>query len=312
MTRSSTPAVHLLSQPAYDQDSLLPAAAECLDRSLPRAIRNSTVLLKPNFISRQNAFLSCTHPALIESVCAYFSGGGNRILVGDSPAFGSAAHVAAALGLPRRLAPYGARIVELKRSRPVSPRSDKGPALARIPEEVELLVNLPRLKAHKQMALSGATKNLFGLVPGVTKALAHVRHGQSQASFARMILDLLPDCPESVSLLDGVRAMQRSGPTDGDPYDCGILGASRDPIALDTAISCALGLSEDEVPLWRVARERALPGADPDAIAYTGKRPEQVRCGMTIPRALSPISFHPLRLAKSICQRGLARLRPTG
>jgi hypothetical protein len=31
-----------------------------------------------------------------------------------------------------------------------------------------------------------------------------------------------------------------------------------------------------------------------------------------MPCELKPVSFHPLRLAKSICQRGLARLRPPG
>ena len=312
MTPSRSPVVHLMAQPVYELDSLLPAAAECLDRALDRPIQDSTVLIKPNFISRQNAWLSCTHPALIESVCAYFSSRGNRVLVGDSPAFGSARSVAASLDLPRRLAPYGARIMELKLSRDGASRSGEGPALARLPDEVELVINLPRLKAHKQMAVSGATKNLFGLVPGARKALAHVRYGQSSTTFAHMLLGLLPDCPETVSLMDGIRAMQRSGPTDGDPYECGILCASHDPIALDTAIYCALGLSREDVPLWRAAWEKALPGSDPDAISYTGKKPEQLACSMPTPHQLSPISFHPLRLAKSFCKRGLARLRPTG
>jgi uncharacterized protein (DUF362 family) len=312
MTASGSPVAHLVRRLSYEDSGLYSAAAECLDRVLPREIRASTVLIKPNFISRQNAFLSCTHPGLIEAVCAYFSDRGNRVLVGDSPAFGSARNVAAALDLPERLTPYGARIVELQAGGPSARRAGKGPVLARLPEEVELVVNLPKLKAHKQMGLSGATKNLFGLVPGVRKAVAHVRHGQSRQVFAGMLLDLLPSYPESVSLMDGIRAMDTSGPTDGEPRDCGILAASRDPVALDTALSLALGLTRWDVPLWQAASERGLSGAYPECITYSGKKPKEIHAGFRMPCELKPVSFHPLRLAKSICQRGLARLRPPG
>jgi len=310
MTRSRTPLVHLLRRTGYEMEGLLPAAAECLEHVLPREIQSSTVLIKPNFISRQNASLSCTHPALIEAVCAYFSSRGNTVFVGDCPAFGSARSVAAALDLPGRLTPYGARILELKTTWPRAARTGEGPTLARLPDEVKLVVNLPKLKAHKQMAISGATKNLFGLVPGVRKALAHVRYGGSRLEFARMILDLLPDCPESVSLMDGIRAMHKSGPTDGEPCECGILGASSDPVALDTAVYCALGLTPQEVPLWRAAQERGLMGADPEALVFSGIRPDDWGQGFQMPSELNPVGFHPLRLTKSICKRGLARLRP--
>jgi len=312
MTASRSPVVHMAHRQSYEEDGLRSAAADCLDHALDREIRKSTVLLKPNFISRQNAFLSCTHPGLIEAVCAHFSDLENRVLVGDSPAFGSARSVASALDLPERLAPFGARIVELKPGKQAARRTAEGPALAQIPDDVELVVNLPKLKAHKQMGISGATKNLFGLVPGARKAVAHVRHGQSHRAFAHMLLDLLPDYPESVSLLDGIRAMEKSGPTDGEPRDCGILAASRNPLALDTAVYLALGLIQRDVPLWQAAAERQLPGTDPKTIAYSGIKPQHLQTDFHMPECLNPVSFHPLRLAKSICKRGLARLRPAG
>ena len=312
MTASRSPVVHMAHQQSYEENELRSAVAECLDQVLGSEPRDSTVLIKPNFISRQNAFLSCTHPGLIEAVCAHFSGLGNRVLVGDSPAFGSARNIASAMDLPERLTPFGARIVELKAGKQAARRTAEGPALARIPEDVELVVNLPKLKAHKQMGISGATKNLFGLVPGARKAVAHVRHGQSHQAFAHMLLDLLPDYPESVSLLDGIRAMEKSGPTDGEPRDCGILAASRNPIALDTAVYLALGLTRRDVPLWQAAAERELPGTDPETIAYSGMQPEHLQTDFRMPEGLNAISFHPLRLAKSICKRGLARLRPAG
>ena len=42
--------------------------------------------------------------------------------------------------------------------------------------------------------------------------------------------------PETVSLVDGVMSMQRTGPIDGDPFDLSLLGASSNPVALDTAL----------------------------------------------------------------------------
>ena len=303
--------VHLLRLDNYREGELSRAAAQCLDTVMTDPPREGTVLIKPNFISKQNPWLSCTRPEVIRAVCAYFASRGNRVLVGDSPAFGSARAVAGRLALAEMLGPYEAEIVELgSRGRPAG-RAPRAPAMAALPEPVDLVINLAKLKAHKQMAISSCCKNLFGFVPGARKAVAHARHGGSRREFASMILRILSACPPGISMIDGVQAMHKSGPVDGEPFDLGLLGASSLAIALDTAVYLALGLDPEEVPLWEAARQQGLFGADPQEIVLTGERPESFpSAAFQQPATLKPISFHPARLARSLCTRALARLGP--
>ena len=63
------------------------------------------------------------------------------------------------------------------------------------------------------------------------------------------------------------------------------------------------------MPLWREAQARNLPGARPGDIRYPMERPEAFdAAGFRIPEALIPVTFNPLRLAKSALKRAWARM----
>ncbi|NCB64275.1 MAG: DUF362 domain-containing protein [Clostridia bacterium] len=89
---------------------------------------------------------------------------GARVIVGDSPAFGTAQAIAEALHLPELLRPLSVDVITLDRG--VSVKSANVPVkIAAQALEADLILNLPKFKAHSQMRLSGAVKNLYGYLP---------------------------------------------------------------------------------------------------------------------------------------------------
>lgn len=298
----------------YETDSLAESIQACWN-AFGRAFRSGDkVLVKPNLVTSRNARLSCTHPLVVRAVCVLLLDHGVRVQVGDSPAFGAAGQVARAAGLTEALRDLSVPVRNL--NRPVSVRltSASRPGgvqvgISRHVLEADLLLNLPRLKAHSQMFITAAAKNLFGCVCGVRKALAHMRHGQGD-DLAALILDLQPHLPPTTSVLDAVTAMHVSGPAGGQPCHLGLLAASDNPVALDTAVYTALGLHPEQVPLWREARRKKLLGHHPEQITTPLLSPTDLDLSaFQPPDRLSPVSFHPRQVVKSMCRRAWLGLR---
>jgi uncharacterized protein (DUF362 family) len=300
--------VALLSCPDYDEVRLL----ECVDRfsrEADLALRpGCKVLVKPNLVSARRANLSCTHPALVRAVCLYLLDHHVQVLVGDSPAFGSAPQVARAAGLTAALRDLPVPIVDL--GSPVRHSLDCGVdiGISRTALDADMLINLPKLKAHSQLFITAAVKNLFGCVSGVRKAVAHMRHGQGDA-LAELIVDLPSHLPPTFSVLDAVTAMQRTGPVRSIPCALGLMAASPSALALDTGVYTAMGFTPEQVPLWRVAKARNLPGSQAKDLSYPATRPEDLDlASFEPPASLKPVSFHPWQMTKSMAKRAWLRL----
>lgn len=272
------------------------------------------ILIKPNFISQKNSSLCCTHPRFIQAVAIYFNKLGKKVIIADSPAFGRATRIAKDLGLPALCQGFDVDFMDFKEQCTLELSFGERPSRARIKVarqmlEAGLIVNLPKCKVHKQLALTGAVKNFFGAVVGTKKALIHVRFGDHTACFAQLLLGLSTAFTQSISLLDGILAMHQDGPINGQGYPLGIIGGSTDPLALDTAIAAMLGLQPDQVPIWAEARRQKLPGAFLENIDFPKLTPFDIPCpGFETITALKPVSFRPFRLLKSSIQRLLARL----
>lgn len=257
------------------------------------------VLVKPNLVSASNARLSCTSPDVVRAVCAALLDLGANVRVADSPAFGNATGVARAAGLTAALAPLGLRVKSLGRPQPLELSFGYRIGLSAEAREAERIVSVPRLKAHGQMRVTAAVKNLFGCVCGFRKALAHTLVGDTANHFVSLLVEVMQALPPVLTILDGVTAMHRDGPTRGEPYPLRLLAACADPVALDTALYGLLGLSPETVPLWAECRRRGLPGADPAALAFPLEAPEAFDAsGFQVPGRLEPIVFRPARFLK--------------
>ena len=145
--------------------------------------RGERVLVKPNLLRAMP--LACTHAQMVRAACIWLLERGARVTVGDSPGFGTAPGVAKSIGLTSALQhlPGGQSIPIVTLNTPVK-RLVPGLGhinIARAALEADSLLSMPKLKAHSQMRLSCAVKNLYGCVSGVHKAVGHARHGDKGA-----------------------------------------------------------------------------------------------------------------------------------
>jgi uncharacterized protein (DUF362 family) len=170
--------------------------------------------------------------------------------------------------------------------------------------DAALVVNLPKLKAHCQMRISAGVKNLFGTVCGFRKPLIHCRHGDRKEQFPSFFVHLMEALPPTISLMDGITAMHKTGPTHGEAYGCSMVGASMDTVALDTAVYVMLGLGPHEVPIWKECQRQGIEGAFPGQVVYPWMTPEDFALdGFEVPRNLQPQAFGPRRLMRSLYRR---------
>lgn len=295
----------------YERASLLPV----LERVLPclgdlHLTPGDRVLLKPNLISASAPSLACTHAGFVAAVAAWFLDHGCRVLLGDSPAFGSAVNTIDRQGISRAVQGMDVQFVEF--SSVIQRRLSGGISIGVAAEalDCDLLVNLPKIKAHDQMYVTMAVKNIFGIVTGMRKSWIHMRYGDSHLRFARIILDLHQLLPENITLADGIEVMHRHGPVHGEPLALGCVAGSRNPVALDTAMLALLELDPEKSPLWRVASERDLPGNQLCGIKFPLLAPADFfGSGFVAPEILSPVRFRPLHYVVNSLKRVVLGLR---
>ncbi len=276
-----------------------------------RSLRGAKVLVKPNLLTATP--LACTSPEVTAAVCSWLLDQGAHVTVLDSPGFGRAESVARAIGLTELLRPLGLAVTGPGDAVPLQLDNGSRFGVSRRALECDLILSVPRVKAHSQMLLTLAVKNLFGLVVGMRKAVIHTREGQSPEGFADALAALWAALPPVAALADGIVAMQRTGPSGGVPHPLGLLAASPSAVALDEALCAVLGLPLSRTPLGAALERRRAPGcaAAGTQIRYTNARPEDVAArDFALPAELMHTSFRPGRLLKSCLRRFWLSLRP--
>jgi len=295
---------------SYDRSAL----AEVIDLSMrhigmPGPFYGKTVLLKPNLISSNGPRLACTHGGFVAGAALWFLGQGAKVLLGDSPAFGSAVKVCQKQGISEALRGLDVNLVNFVSPVRIKLAGGISLTVAREALECDFFVGLPKIKAHNQMYVTMAVKNIFGIVKGVNKAVLHMVHGDSRDRFAGMILDLKELLPSQLHLADGIEVMHRSGPLDGIPLILNCVAAARCPIALDTAMLDLLMLDQTKSPLWSLAASRGLDGSDRNNLCYPRLLPQDFHgSGFMAPHTLNGIRFNPFRFLRGLMKRMIMKI----
>lgn len=116
-------------------------------------------------------------------------------------------------------------------------------------QEADLIINLPKLKTHGLTLYTGAIKNLFGLVPGITKAEYHLKL-QKISDFCHMLIDLHDVVTPELTIMDGILGMEGEGPSSGNPREFKTIIASTDAIYLDIVVSYLLRKDQYKNDPW--------------------------------------------------------------
>ena len=223
------------------------------------------VLLKPNLLRKSKpADAVVTHPTVVRAMVRLVQEAGGRPIIGDSPggAF-SEPHLRdtyAVCGLRAVAEETGAELnfdLGIGRASAPSARLIKAFDIAQFALNADVIISLAKCKTHGLVGFTGATKNMFGVVPGITKAGYHAKLVTSER-LAEMLLDLLEAVRPAFTLMDAIVGMDGNGPSAGRPFPMGLLLASTDPVALDLAAVHIVGLKPDHALTLRVAQRRGL------------------------------------------------------
>ncbi|MBI3948271.1 MAG: DUF362 domain-containing protein [Armatimonadetes bacterium] len=255
------------------------AAAECfrLLGGIGAVVRpGQRVLLKPNLLAAVPAAVPAnTHPSVVAAVAELALEAGAEVWIGDSPAFPRLESVCRASGLDQVARRLGVRIVPFRRPVVVPSRAPAVVSAVKVDRavfEADVVINIPKLKTHRQLGFTAAAKNLYGCMPGKRKAWHHSRI-PGDHRFAAFLAAFAATVPASFHLVDAVVAMHRDGPTGGDPLPVGLLVAGCDPFAVDALIARLIHLPDTHDLIGRAARELGPEVTDPERIVVRGLEP---------------------------------------
>lgn len=223
------------------------------------------VLIKANLLAKKfPEQCVTTNPNVIKAVCQYVIDKKAIPIIADSPAGpfneNSLKGIYAATGMEKVALETGAVLnydtsfsnVKFKDAKTL----DKVDVINAV-INAHMIINVAKLKTHVMMTYTGAVKNLYGVIPGLTKAAYHMKL-QEPENFANHLIDICEFVKPDFSIIDGIHAMEGDGPNSGDKVEFGFILGSKNPYMLDLAASEMIGIEEYEIATLVNARKRNL------------------------------------------------------
>jgi uncharacterized protein (DUF362 family)/Pyruvate/2-oxoacid:ferredoxin oxidoreductase delta subunit len=227
------------------------------------------IVIKPNLLMRKSPDEAVTtHPAVIEAAARSVIGAGGRAILADSPGGPFNARILQwvykGCGLTEAASRSGA-ILNINTAE-TTVKVPAGGILAGITilEEVaraDGVVSISKLKTHGLTRMTGAVKNLFGVIPGLKKAEYHFRMPGVE-EFSAMLVDVARTVSPRLHIIDAVTGMEGEGPSGGDPVHIGLLLAGTCPFTLDLVAAALVGIRPNEVPTIAVSIKRGYISGD--------------------------------------------------
>ncbi len=218
------------------------------------------VLLKPNVLHGASPNQAVTtHPLFLSAVIELFLDMGTKLILGDSPISGDFQKESELSGIADVCRKYNVELTsfDVSTEKKVSEDSPRSFQIARKLEEVDSVVNLPKLKTHSLMTLTLAVKNTFGCIAGKEKQKWHVKAASSER-FANMLIDLHRLVSPKMNILDGVIGMRGDGPSSGEAFSSNLIALSDNAFALDDYICEVWKIDRTKVLTVHLARKRKV------------------------------------------------------
>lgn len=270
--------------------------------------KGSKVLIKPNLLKKNNPEDAVTtHPTVVEAVVRYFHKLECEVVIADSPggpyiakllssvykATGMeevAKNTGCTLNMDVSVCDVSSKVTDtLKNLKVIKPLV-----------EVDFVVSVAKLKTHGMMTFTGAVKNLFGLITGLTKAEYHLKLKKTN-EFANLIVDICNYAKPVISIIDGIEGMEGNGPSGGDKRKVGLLIASESPYALDTVAASIIGMDPLTVPTIKAAAQRGISTGIINDIEVRGEKLEELKVEpFKMPDSIVSVTFNEGKLPKFI------------
>lgn len=144
--------------------------------------------------------------------------------------------------------------------------------------DVDVMINLPKLKTHSLAYMTGAQKNLFGFIFGLNKAGWHVKasnpleFGEAINDLYGAILDAYKD-KKIINIMDGITGLEGEGPSSGGiPKQANAILISPDAISLDRVAVELVHLDNAKLFINNIAGKRGYGESNLGAIEILGNK----------------------------------------
>ncbi|CAB1083820.1 Iron-sulfur cluster-binding protein [Olavius algarvensis Delta 1 endosymbiont] len=264
------------------------------------ARQDEKIVLKVNLLREARPETAvCTHPAVLAAVGALVKKEGAEAVIADSPGGGysysekTLNKIYRTSGMLQAAQQAGLILNRDTTSRPASYADGiltKHFDIITPVYEAGAVFNLCKMKTHLFTMMSGAIKNIFGVVPGLSKPGYHAKLHDPKR-FAGMLLDLAQYISPRLSIMDAVVAMEGNGPGTGDPRKVGLLLASESPLALDVVAGEIMGIDRKLNSIVMEAEQRGLDPHRIEDIEIIGAELAEVKVPDFKPPQVAPGDF---------------------
>ncbi|MCX7918318.1 MAG: DUF362 domain-containing protein, partial [bacterium] len=222
--------------------------------------KSARILLKPNLNSNMNALTGNTTDLRLLSAVIWFlqKEGYKHIAIGEGTNSGfyrNKINVITRLMVDKLAERYKVDVIDLNYAEGIPVELENG-VIAQVGKpcrEADFLINLPKFKTHFEVGMTGALKNLMGCLVG------QENKKKMHQSLVKNIIKLNQQVQPHLHILDGMIAMEGTGPTRGTPVNLGLILISTDPYLLDLAcayiagfidVSTSDNVKQGQVPTW--------------------------------------------------------------
>ncbi len=286
----STTTVALLKCKSYQLQNLKKQIAAGLNLTGidPKIFKQQRVLLKPNLLMAASAEKAITtHPEFFRAVAQIVKSHGGRPIVAENPAITRLDQILPKVGYDRIIEEEGIEIGRMQETRILhykKARKFKRFEISQAFFHADIIINLPKFKTHGITYVTGAVKNLFGVIPGLLKSQWHTKAPNAE-EFSEMILDLneallkgFQPPKRFLHIMDAIVGMEGEGPgPTGRPREIGAIIIGENPIAVDYAAVKVVGLEANKVRTITSGLTRGLGISNLDEIRMVGEPMENMK-----------------------------------
>jgi ferredoxin len=123
--------------------------------------------------------------------------------------------------------------------------------------ESDIVVCVPKFKTHGLTQVTGAIKNMFGILVGGEKGRMHAITG-GYRNFSELLVDIYQIRPPDLVIMDAIVGMEGNGPTGGDPRRINKIIVSNDGVAVDAAMVAMMGRKPNRIHTLKIAAQRGV------------------------------------------------------
>lgn len=253
-----------------------------------KAFEGARVALKPNLMMPAPVEKAVvTHPEFFRAIAEIIVDNGGKPVLTECPGYLPLERMIKKVGYADVCREVGIEVPDMN---PISIMRFDGANTFKTLEvssafnDVDIIINLPKLKTHGFLYITGAVKNLLGVIPGLKKSRMHLRCPEKR-EFADLLLDLYGalsqsyDKPKKIlHLVDAIVGQEGEGPGPaGKPRKIGAIIAGFDPVAVDCVAADVLGFEHKKIPTIIAGFKRNYFISSPVEIEVIGEKIETLR-----------------------------------